>query len=158
MTESEPTVVKARPERRRFRRVRVDLPGRLFTPADGKEARCQICDLSPGGAAITCELMPAEGTQVVLYVDGFGRFAAKPEDHGTAGAMPDSGKGKRAVEAHLERGDLDASGAWPVAILQLGKKSIGGGHRPHGVGTGGTDPDLEDVENRKEHCTYLVAA
>jgi PilZ domain len=74
MTESEPTVVKARAERRRFRRVRVDLPGRLFTPADGKEARCQVCDLSPGGAAIACELSPVEGTQVVLYVDGFGRF------------------------------------------------------------------------------------
>ena len=74
MTESEPTAVKARAERRRFRRVRVDLPGRLFTPADGKEARCQVCDLSPGGAAIACELSPAEGTQVILYVDGFGRF------------------------------------------------------------------------------------
>src|ERR1700744_6257561 len=74
MTEDEPIVAKARAERRRFRRVRVDLPGRLFTPADGKEARCQVCDLSPGGAAIACELSPVTGTQVVLYVDGFGRF------------------------------------------------------------------------------------
>ena len=74
MTESDLTVAKTRVERRRFRRVRVDLPGRLFTPADGKEARCQVCDLSPGGAAIACELSPIEGTQVVLYVDGFGRF------------------------------------------------------------------------------------
>lgn len=73
-TEGDSASAKARAERRRFRRVRVDLPGRLFTPADGKEARCQICDLSPGGAAIACELMPPEGTQVVLYVDGFGRF------------------------------------------------------------------------------------
>ena len=54
--------------------MRVDLPGRLFTPADGKEARCQVCDLSPGGAAIACELSPVEGAQVILYVDGFGRF------------------------------------------------------------------------------------
>jgi hypothetical protein len=74
MTESEPAAPQARTERRRFRRVRVDLPGRLFTPADGKEARCRICDLSPGGAAIACDLMPVPGTQVVLYVDGFGRF------------------------------------------------------------------------------------
>jgi len=74
MTDSEVAFTQAPAERRRFRRVRVDLPGRLFTPADGKEARCQICDLSPGGAAIACEIMPEQGTQVVLYVDGFGRF------------------------------------------------------------------------------------
>jgi len=74
MTESEPAVIQARTERRRFRRVRVDLPGRLFTPADGKEAHCQILDLSPGGAAIACEMLPEPGTQVILYVDGFGRF------------------------------------------------------------------------------------
>jgi hypothetical protein len=74
MTESEPALIQARTERRRFRRVRVDLPGRLFTPADGKEAHCQILDLSPGGAAIACELLPEQGTQVILYVDGFGRF------------------------------------------------------------------------------------
>ena len=74
MTESEPVIAKARSERRRFRRVRVDLPGRLFTPADGKEAHCQVHDLSPGGAAIVSEMTPPPGTQVVLYVDGFGRF------------------------------------------------------------------------------------
>ena len=74
MTEGEPATNQARNERRRFRRVRVDLPGRLFTPADGKEAHCQIRDLSPGGAAIACEMLPEPGTQVILYVDGFGRF------------------------------------------------------------------------------------
>lgn len=74
MTEGEPALIQARIERRRFRRVRVDLPGRLFTPVNGNEARCQICDLSPGGAAIACEMLPEPGTQVILYVDGFGRF------------------------------------------------------------------------------------
>jgi hypothetical protein len=74
MTEGEPALIQARTERRRFRRVRVDLPGRLFTPVNGNEARCQICDLSPGGAAIACEMLPEPGTQVILYVDGFGRF------------------------------------------------------------------------------------
>jgi hypothetical protein len=83
MTEGEPIVAKARAERRRFRRVRVNLPGRLFTPGDAREARCQVCDLSPGGAAISCEISPATGTQVVLYVDGFGRFeghVTRPDD------------------------------------------------------------------------------
>lgn len=61
-------------ERRRFRRVKVDIPGRLFIPADHREARCTVSDLSPGGAAITCEIVPETGTSVVLYVDSFGRF------------------------------------------------------------------------------------
>ncbi|HWF64890.1 MAG TPA: PilZ domain-containing protein [Rhizomicrobium sp.] len=65
---------KSPAERRRFRRVRLDLPGRLFIPAIGEEAACQIGDLSPGGANVACVLTPATGTQVVLYVDGFGRF------------------------------------------------------------------------------------
>src|SRR6202012_4203038 len=64
-------------ERRRFRRVRLDLPGRLFMPQDGVEARCSVLDLSPGGAAIDCEPAPPHGPPVVLYVDGFGRFEGK---------------------------------------------------------------------------------
>jgi hypothetical protein len=73
-TDAEPIVAKAKAERRRYRRVRLDLPGRLFIPADGREDRCAVINLSPGGAAVECELVPAHGTQVVLYVDGFGRF------------------------------------------------------------------------------------
>jgi hypothetical protein len=74
MKDAEPVVARARAERRRFRRVRVDLPGRLFMPSDGREARCSVVDLSPGGAAIRCETLPDAGMPVVLYVDGFGRF------------------------------------------------------------------------------------
>jgi hypothetical protein len=74
MKDAEPVVAKAGAERRRFRRVRVDLPGRLFIPADNHEARCTVTDLSPGGAAIACETVPEAGTAVVLYVDNFGRF------------------------------------------------------------------------------------
>jgi len=74
MKDAEPVVAKAGAERRRFRRVKVDLPGRLFIPSDSREARCTVSDLSPGGAAITCETIPDAGTPVVLYVDNFGRF------------------------------------------------------------------------------------
>jgi hypothetical protein len=74
MKDAEPVVAKAGAERRRFRRVKIDLPGRLFIPADSREARCTIVDLSPGGAAIACETVPDSGTAIVLYVDGFGRF------------------------------------------------------------------------------------
>ena len=74
MKDAEPVVAKAGAERRRFRRVKVDLPGRLFIPSDSREARCTVSDLSPGGAAIACETIPETGTPVVLYVDNFGRF------------------------------------------------------------------------------------
>ena len=87
MKDAEPVLARARAERRRFHRVRVDLPGRLFLPADGREDRCSVVDLSPGGAAIRCETMPEAGTQVVLYVDGFGRFegAVARKDGGSFG-------------------------------------------------------------------------
>jgi hypothetical protein len=74
MKDAEPVVAKAGAERRRFRRVRVDLPGRLFVPANSHEARCTVTDLSPGGAAVACETVPEAGTAVVLYIDNFGRF------------------------------------------------------------------------------------
>ena len=85
MKDAEPIVAKARAERRRFRRVRIDLPGRLFTPSDGQESRCTVIDLSPGGASILCEIIPAHGIPVILYVDGFGRFegnVARRDGHG----------------------------------------------------------------------------
>lgn len=67
-------VARAKAERRQYLRVRVELAGRLFVPVDGREARCQIVDLSPGGAQIVSDIVPAADTQVILYVDGFGRF------------------------------------------------------------------------------------
>jgi hypothetical protein len=74
MKDIAPLIAKAKAERRRFRRVRVDLTGRLFVPADGRECHCKVVDLSPGGASLECDLVLGEATQVVLYVDGFGRL------------------------------------------------------------------------------------
>jgi hypothetical protein len=74
MKDAGSVVASAGAERRRFRRVRIDLPGRLFIPSDSREARCTVLDLSPGGAAVGCEVIPEAGTPVVLYIDGFGRF------------------------------------------------------------------------------------
>jgi hypothetical protein len=70
----DPLLEKARAERRRFRRVKVDLPGRLFVPTDSREAACKIVEMSPGGASVECELLPALGTQIILYVERLGRF------------------------------------------------------------------------------------
>lgn len=74
MTDVEPVIAKARAERRRYRRVRVDLPGKLFVPADGTESTCMIVDLSPGGAQVQCEQVPEVDARIVLYVTNFGRF------------------------------------------------------------------------------------
>lgn len=67
-------LARLRAEPHRFKPVRVDLQGRLFVPSEGQEGRCTILNLSAGGAEIQCEIAPAAGMQVVLYIDGFGRF------------------------------------------------------------------------------------
>jgi len=70
----DPVVARARAERRRFRRVQVDLPGRLFLPGTSREEPCKVIDLSPGGASVDCKFRPEANTPVILYVEGFGRF------------------------------------------------------------------------------------
>lgn len=75
MTEERKALVeRARAERRRYRRVSVDLQGKLFVPGEGRETVCKVLDLSPGGAQIQCDFVPAADTQLILYVDGFGRL------------------------------------------------------------------------------------
>src|SRR5215469_8576367 len=74
VADREKVVAQAKAERRRFLRVRVDLPGRLFLPTEEREERCQIADMSPGGAQVVCNYVPASDSPIVLYVDGFGRF------------------------------------------------------------------------------------
>ena len=75
MKNIDPVIARAKSDRRRFRRVRVDLPGKLFIPADGQEHACTVIDLSPGGANVSCAAANlAADSQVVLYVDTFGRF------------------------------------------------------------------------------------
>jgi len=74
MTEIEPAGAQSGAERRRFRRVKMGLPGRLFLPADKSEAHCTILDMSPGGVAVASEIMPELGSAVVIYLDSFGRF------------------------------------------------------------------------------------
>jgi hypothetical protein len=93
----DPVVAKARAERRRFRRVRVDLPGRLFFPENSREEACKVVDLSPGGASIDCEFLPEADTHVVLYVEGFGRF------EGTVARRDGYGFGIRFAGTQLKR-------------------------------------------------------
>lgn len=93
----DPALEKARAERRRFRRVRVDLPGRLFVPADNLEAACKILEMSPGGASVECETIPAAATQIILYIDGLGRF------EGAVARTSEQGFGVRFSSTQLKR-------------------------------------------------------
>jgi hypothetical protein len=61
-------------EQRQYERVIMELPGKLFVPADETTAECQVVNLSAGGAGIRCAEPPPTNTFLVLYIDGFGRF------------------------------------------------------------------------------------
>jgi hypothetical protein len=80
-----PSEKQAGEERRGFRRVKLDLPGRLYLPAQGCEAQCVIVDMSPGGAALLSDVGPEIGASVILYLDGFGRFEGRVVRHDQGG-------------------------------------------------------------------------
>jgi len=60
-------------EGRRFHRVRVNLFG-SYMLADGRESRCQIIDMSPGGLAIAGLVTATMRERVVVYADHLGRL------------------------------------------------------------------------------------
>jgi hypothetical protein len=72
--DKENVVAQAKAERRRYKRVAIDIQGKVFVPGDESDSSCRIVDLSPGGAQVACEMELPFGTSIVLYVDGFGRF------------------------------------------------------------------------------------
>jgi hypothetical protein len=65
---------RARADRRRYRRVDLNIAGKLFLPDAQSETLCHIFDLSPGGARIGTETPLTAGIPVILYVGEFGRF------------------------------------------------------------------------------------
>jgi hypothetical protein len=65
------------PERRKYQRVRLYMPGQLFNPADEQTTDCKVLDLSAGGAAVQCDGAYPAGDKFVLYVTGFGRFEGR---------------------------------------------------------------------------------
>lgn len=76
MNDKDPVLARSRADRRRYRRVHIDLPGKLFVPATSAEYACNVVDLSPGGASIALEGVAdlPVGTTVVLYANTFGRY------------------------------------------------------------------------------------
>ena len=74
MNDKDPVVERSRADRRRYRRVPINMPGKLFVPSTSQEFACSVVDLSPGGASVACEADLANDTPVVLYANTFGRF------------------------------------------------------------------------------------
>ena len=81
MNEKDPVLARSRADRRRYRRIRIDLPGKLFVPATSEELACSVVDLSPGGASIAADVQLPLETPVVLYANTFGRFEAVVQRH-----------------------------------------------------------------------------
>jgi hypothetical protein len=67
-------IARALKERRRFRRVRVAVTGRLYIPATQEEAICTVEDISPGDASLLCQLREEPKGRAVIYLDTLGRF------------------------------------------------------------------------------------
>lgn len=63
-------------ERRRFRRMPIEISGRLLDDA-GREHDCRTADISPGDVRIAATQLPTVGTRVVIYLEGFGRVSGK---------------------------------------------------------------------------------
>ncbi|ANP47652.1 PilZ domain-containing protein [Candidatus Viadribacter manganicus] len=61
-------------ERRRFRRMPIEVSGRLLDPL-GREHDCRTADISPGDIRIAAPILPTVGDRVVIYLAGFGRVS-----------------------------------------------------------------------------------
>ena len=61
-------------DRRKYKRVVVEIPGKVFVPSTRKESDCTIKNVSPAGAEIACGIEGLLDTPIVLYAAGLGRF------------------------------------------------------------------------------------
>ena len=64
-----------------------------------------------------------------------------------------AGEGERAVQGNPYPESSSGGRFLPVALRKQLEKSAGRRHRPHRVGRGRTDADLEYVENAQKHLT-----
>ena len=78
-TSNEKVIARAKKDGRRFRRVRIQVTGRIYFPATKEESVCTIESISPGDASILCNLKYEPEGQAVLYLDGLGRFEGPVE-------------------------------------------------------------------------------
>ena len=70
------------PDKRKYERTKLFLPGQLFNPANQQSAECKVLNLSAGGAAVQCAASFAAGVPLILYIESFGRFEGNAVIHG----------------------------------------------------------------------------
>jgi len=63
-------------ERRTDTRLPLTIPGKVFLPGEENETDATVLDLSLSGAKLRCKRELKFGTELILYVPGFDRFAA----------------------------------------------------------------------------------
>ena len=96
-------------DRRVYPRVEVALPA--FLQADGERHSVQLLDLSPGGAKLSCAVVFATGTAVMLDCGTLARPAVvRWKSEGVVGICFDSELDARDVSALIERSK--ALAAW----------------------------------------------
>jgi hypothetical protein len=109
------TSTEAALDQRGRNRESVRLSGKIFLSTSKQSLDCTVTNLSAGGAGMWCAAAPPTDTEVVLYVDGFGRFPA---------TVTHSGNGEMGVQFHSAedgRALLDESLA---AFVQGGMKTV----------------------------------
>jgi hypothetical protein len=84
-------------DKRKYERVKMCLPGQLFSPGAGQSLDCQVLNLSAGGAGVHCQNEFPKDTPLILYVEGFGRFegVAMPRKDGILGLSFSIGMAKQ---------------------------------------------------------------
>ena len=70
---SEPSSEASPGDRRRYKRVAVNLPGRYMLE-DGSEHTCMCVDISVGGVRLQAAQAGPWGSRVIAYIDGIGRI------------------------------------------------------------------------------------
>jgi hypothetical protein len=68
------TQIDRRNDKRTRKRARLKVKGTIFFPDKECEASCSVLDMSPDGAGLKSACSAALGTNIVLYVEGLGRF------------------------------------------------------------------------------------
>lgn len=67
-------VEEALKEKRRFRRIRLNLNGKVYFPDTAEEVQCRVEDISVGGAFLHCKFLRQPGAQAIVYLGELGRF------------------------------------------------------------------------------------
>ncbi len=76
MLSSLPAIPLVTEDRRRFKRVKVDLLGRFMLECQD-EYPCRVENMSPGDIAVISAVVPRMDERIILYVDHVGRLEGK---------------------------------------------------------------------------------